>query len=330
LLYLFFGQDDFSLRAELEKLKGELGSREELVANTTLLDARQLSLNNLINTCNAAPFLGQKRLVIVEGLLGRFEPRKGGDKARPAKSESESWHPFADYIYQLPTTTVLVLVDGKVGSDNPLLKKLAPKAIVKAFPPLWGAGLVRWISSRVAQQGGSISPQAAKLLAEFAGENLGVLANEIEKLLLYTSGRCIERNDVERVTSYAREANVFALVDAISERCAPKSRQQLHQLLARGVAPSFLLVMLTRQFRLIMQAKELSDLRLSTPQIQERLNLSPNYPLAKLVKQAGNFSWAQLIESYQWLLETDLAIKTGKWGSELALDLLATELCANN
>jgi DNA polymerase-3 subunit delta len=182
----------------------------------------------------------------------------------------------------------------------------------------------------VTQQGGSISPQAAKLLAEFAGGNLWVLANEIEKLLLYTSGRCIERNDVEQVTSYAREANVFTLVDAISEHCAPKSRQQLHHLLAEGAAPSFLLVMLTRQFRLIIQAKELSDLSLSTLQIQKRLNLSPNYPLTKLMKQASNLSWTQLIESYQRLLETDLAIKTGKWGGELALDLLVSELCADN
>jgi DNA polymerase-3 subunit delta len=154
-----------------------------------------------------------------------------------------------------------------------------------------------------------------------------VLSGEIEKLLVYTSGRCIDKEDVEQVTSYAREANIFAMVDAISERRSPRAGQQLHQLLQEGVAPPFLLAMLTRQFRMIIQAKELRDVKLSPEEIRERLNLSPNYPIDKLLNQASHLSWEQLTPSYHRLLETDIAIKTGKWRDDLALDLLVAELC---
>lgn len=325
LFYIFFGPDDFSLREALKELKEGLGNEESLAINTTLFDAQQLSPNQLINVCNAVPFLGQYRLVIVEGLLGRFEQK--GQPRGSGFSAEDGWQSLSDYIEQMPATTVLVLVDGKVARDNPLLKKLASKAVVKAFPPLRGANLHRWIQSRVSKAKGHMSPSAVKSLAELAGESLWILASEIEKLLLYTAGRRIEQEDVQRVVGYAREANVFSMVDAILEHRASEAMQQLHQLLQEGAIPAYLLVMITRQVRLIVQAKELSFQELQPEEIQARLGLPPNYPVNKLIRQTASYSRERLFKVYHKLLETDIAIKTGKWKDELALDLLVAELC---
>ncbi|GAI25075.1 unnamed protein product [marine sediment metagenome] len=53
------------------------------------------------------------------------------------------------------------------------------------------AGLRQWIQRHVTEQGGSISPQAVNLLAKRIGGNLWIMANEINKLILFTSGRRI-------------------------------------------------------------------------------------------------------------------------------------------
>jgi DNA polymerase-3 subunit delta len=319
LLYILFGADDFSLRERLDELKEGWGDKESLAINTTHLEARQLTLSQLINACNTAPFLGKNRLVIAEGLLSRFESR--GER----HLEGE-WKALGEYIARMPATTQLVLTDYKISKDNPLLRLLAPTSKVEQFPPLKGTRLQPWIHSRVAKCGGSISPRAVKLLTDLAGEDLWTLSNEIEKLSLYARGRRIEEEDVRQVTSYAREASVFAMVDAIVEGRTPVAMQLLHQLLTEGTAPPYLLFMLTRQLRLIVQAKELIAQGSSATKVSETLGLSPGFPTDKLLSQTASYSMERLIEIYRKLLKTDLAIKTGKWKDEIALDLLVAEM----
>ena len=316
MLYILFGGDEFSLREELEKIKDGLGDRDSLASNTTVFEGHKLRLNQLMDACLAMPFLGSHRLIIVEGLLGRLE--EGG----------EEWLALKEQVVGMPQTTVLVLVDGQIKRGNALLRGLAPSASVKEFPLLKGAALEGWIRKRVARGGGTISPQAVRLLATQVGENLWVLASEIEKLLLYTLGRRIEEGDVRGVVSYAREASVFSMVDALVEGRASRAATLIHQLLQEGVAAPYLLVMITRQLRLLLQAKELSLKGMAVSEIKKRLGLASDYTLTKALEQSKRYSMRRLEQVYRKLLETDLSIKRGIWKGELALDLLVAELCA--
>lgn len=315
MLYILFGADDFSLREELKKIEEGLGEGELLASNITTFEGHQLRLSQLMDVCSVMPFLGFHRLVIVEGLLTHFEQSAG------------EWLALKDFVAGMPETTVLVLIDGQLKKDNALLKALRPLAKVKEFRLLRGAALRQWIEERVAKGGGTISPQALRLLAALVGENLWVLASEIEKLLLYALERRIEEEDVKRVVSYAREASVFAMVDALVEGRASTAARQLHQLLEEGATAPYLLVMITRQLRLLLQAKELSLGGESASSIKERLSLASDYTLTKALEQSKGYSMKRLEQVYHKLLETDLAIKRGMWKGELALDLLVAELC---
>jgi len=324
LVYILFGTDDFSLRQKLEEIKSTLGDKESLALNTTVLDGRRLTVPQLINTCSTVPFLANCRLVIVEGLLERFD-----QSAATKRAELGEWQTFVDFVPAKPPTTILVLVDGKIAKSNPLLRKLANISKVQEFPPLKGTGLQQWIQARVATHAGSISPRAVRQLTETAGEDLWVLANEIEKLSLYAKGRQIEEEDVRRVTSSAREASIFAMVDAIAEKRLPAAMRLLHQLLTDGNPPTYLLTMMSRQVRLMVQAKELSrQRRLSSDEKRVQLGVSWNYPVDKLLSQSADHSKERLVAIYEKILETDLAIKTGKWPDELALDLLVADVCS--
>jgi len=112
LLYIFFGPDDFSLRGRLKELKKEWDDDESLATNTSLFEGKRLTLGELISASNALPFLGPKRLVIVEGLLTRFESK---GTQRRSNSDWQEWRTLADHVEEMPSTTELVLVDGKIG-----------------------------------------------------------------------------------------------------------------------------------------------------------------------------------------------------------------------
>ena len=328
MLYILLGEDDFSLTKSLEGIKRGTGDQALLAANTTVFDGQQLTLDRLRAVCETVPFLAEKRLVIIQGLLGRFEPRGKPRRqkkiAAPAERESE-YKSFAAYPSNIPDSTVLVLIDGRIKSNNPLLKLLSARAEVRSFPILKEAKLRQWIQREVAEQDASMSPQAVDLLAKLVGGNLWVMANEISKLALFASGRRIEEEDIKAIVSSAQEANVFAMVDAILDFKAGVAEQLLEQLLSRGASSAYLLAMLSRQVRLIVRAKELRRRRRPEAEIQSKLGLAP-FPLRKTLEQAQRYPLERLKEVYHKLLQTDLSIKTGKFEGGLALNLLIAEL----
>jgi DNA polymerase-3 subunit delta len=327
MLYILYGQDDFSLNQAVKEIKAGLGDWDMVATNTTNLEGQHLTLSELRNKCGAAPFLCSHRLVIVDGLLGRFEVKQSRPRSGKGKSGNGlgEWEGLASYIKQMPETTVLMLVDGEVKGQNPLLKKLSPLAEVRTFPLLRGRDLKAWIRQRVKEDGGDITPQAMNLLAELIGGDLWAMNGEIQKLLLYSQERPISEDDVRQLVSHVQEANIFALVDAVAEGRTELAQRILHRLYYEGMAPTYILTMITRQFRLIAQARDLEP-RLSRLQIQDRLGLKSSYSLDKTLSQAKLYDFEGVKRAYDKLLETDLAIKTGKYSDKLALELLVTEL----
>jgi DNA polymerase-3 subunit delta len=331
MLYVLYGQDDFSLSQAVGKIKADLGDRETVAANTTNLDGQRLPLGELKNKCDTAPFLCSHRLVIVEGLLGRFDAKQSKLRSRKGKSGNglAEWEEFDSYIEHMPETTVLMLVDDEVKGNNPLLKKISSLAEVRTFPLLRGKDLKAWIRQRVKREGGDITPQAVNLLAELIGGDLWAMDGEIQKLLLYDQQRPISEDDVRQLVSCVQEANIFALVDAVAEGRTQLAQRLLHRLYDEGVAPTYILTMITRQFRLIAVATDLGK-GLSRPQIQDRLGLKSSYALDKTLAQAKLYDLERVERAYDKLLETDLAIKTGRYSDRLALELLVAELACMN
>jgi len=329
MFYILYGQDDFSLNQAVEKIKAGLGDPQMLAVNTARLDGQKLTLSEVKENCGAVPFLSSYRLVIVGGLLRGFEPKP--DKKRlsqRAVGKSTSglgeWGDLAPYIEQMPSTTVLILIDGKLGATNPLMGKLLPLAQVEVFPLLRGKKLADWVRQRVTEENASITPGAVDLLAELIGGNLWTMNSEIMKLLTYVQKCSINEADVRRLVGYAQEANIFALADAIVEGRIETAQKILHRFYQEGAPATYILVMITRQLRLIAQIKELSS-KLSRKQIQGKLGLK-SFAVDRTLRQAKLYDLEHIKRAYDRLLETDLAIKTGKYNDQLALELLVAEL----
>jgi DNA polymerase-3 subunit delta len=329
LLYVLHGEDDFSLSRALGEIKKGLGDPSMLTTNTTILEGQKVTPDELRTVVGTVPFLAEKRLVIVQGLLGRFESRGKAPRRKKAQSANERENDaqsFAAAMGNIPDSTVLVLVDDKIKSANPLFKQLSG-AKVMAFPLLRGEVLRQWAKQEVGAQNAAISPQAVDLLARLVGGNLWVMSSEINKLALFASGRRIEEDDIRAVVSSAQEANVFAMVDAILDFRAGVAQRLLEQLLQQGASPAYLLVMLARQVRLIVRAKEMRRRRTPEAEMQSRLGLKSEFPFRKTLEQAQRYPLERLKTVYLRLLEADLAIKTGKYDGGLALNLLIADLC---
>lgn len=337
MVYILWGEDDYSLTRTLEEIKRQSGDPATLAVSTSTLDGKQVTPEELSTVLQTVPFLMGKRLVIVEGLLERFEqptqsrrrtsPRQKTDQTNSSLQQAPDKHkPFSAATEHVPESTILVLIDGKVSTSNPLFKELASKATVKTFPLLKEPKLREWVQTRVAAEGGNIAPRAVTLLVRLVGSNLWIMASEIDKLILFTRGRRIEEEDIKLMVSYSEETKIYTMVDAVLESRSEAAEQALEQLLQSGAAPVYLLTMLARQVQLIVRAKELKRQKRNNSEIQETLRLSQEFLVRKTLEQANRYSLPRLREVYHQILETDLAIKTGQYDAELALTLLVGEL----
>ena len=327
--------DDFLIAEALKELRDGVGPDELRDANSHRLAGADASPQEVQAICNAVPFLAEYRLVIVEGLLGRFEsgpPRRGARGGRQGSPSSRAsttgWDDMARYISNdMPPTTMLAFVDERVSRSNPMLTILKPAAAVKELTTPSGEALARWIKERAASKGAQITPGAIRLMSQFVGGNLRVLDGELEKLSLYARRpveRPIEDSDVRALVSQAREANIFAGVDALMDGRSGPALQNIQQLRSDGADFSYIVAMTARQLRLVALAKDLLDRGHKQAELGSKLGIRQEFAVRRTADQAKKRSWSGIRQLYGKLLETDLAVKEGRLDEDVALELLAS------
>lgn len=315
MFYIFHGDDAYSQQHTLASLQARLGNAELLSLNTTRLEGKGLTLNQLRQACDVAPFLAARRLVVATNAL--TEATKG------LLAE------LSAYLPHLPESTALVfLEDRPLAEKHPLLvlaRANPAQGYEKRFDRPTGPALERWIVQQAAQRGGTMAPRAAAWLAANVGNDLQVLALEIEKLTLYQGAETIQPADVQLLSPYVAEANIFDLVDALGQRQANRAAALLQHKLVEGADPFYLFAMVVRQFRLLLQVRDALDAGLRPAAIAKELKLHP-FVADKLTRQAQGFSLTQLENIYQHLVSLDAAVKTGQQDMTNALFLLVAGL----
>lgn len=350
MFILLTGKDEFSASEELARIRAS----EDFGYNQDTFAGEDADLAVIRNTCGTMPFLSEKRLVMVEGLP---KPRKGkgegtGDEEGADDDEAGESEPpaapargkrgkkgattglspqafvkgLAEYIPALPETTVLVvLVPDDLKADHPLMQAARRGGKVHIFAKPQGAKLEDWVIRRARTQKRRISPEAAHMLVESLGDDLRMLASEIDKLGTYVGADGeIRAEDVQALTPVARQSKVFDLTDALARRDTSTALALLHELLANGESPLGIVALTAFQTRSLMQVKLLSDRGMPIHQIASVAGLAP-FVVEKSLRLARRFTVAQLEAAHRTLLEIDTSLKRSRMTPELALDLLVLE-----
>jgi len=322
---ILHGNDEFAIAAAIEKLCAGLGDPSTANMNIARFDGRTGVDFEALNTAvNAAPFLASRRVVVLLHPISAFNSAEGRKKFIELLDKAQ------------PTTTIALAEHEELRRDHWLLKWAASHAgtgtlqagpmvavHVYSLPKRWE--MPRWIEGETKKQGGKIEPDAAARLSEMVGEDTRIAALELTKLLTYVNfERPIKLLDVDRVSIVSAQGSVFELVDALGTGDGKKAQKVLHQLLENADAFE-LWGMVIRQFRLLVQAREILDENGSQSDVQEELGLH-DYVAGKVTNQARRFSLSKLEDIYHTLLEIDEGAKTSQVSLDLALDMLVVEL----
>jgi DNA polymerase-3 subunit delta len=332
VIYLYFGKDDYRVRGAVRELRDRLRAADDMLdSNTTVLDGRSMSPQELLAHATAVPFLGSHRLVIVEGLLRALGEMKGGRRKKPSPDDPmapwrDAFATLADAT-ALPETTTLVFVEGDLSKTNVAFSLIAPIARTVEFAELTREELPAWIDAEAKRRGVKLAPRAIAALAQLIGPDLWMLSNELEKLASYAAGEVVEQDTVAELVSNAREARIWDLTDAVVAGDDRKALAALARLLAEGQPAPMLAFMIVRQYRQIALVKDLRERRARQDDVARMAGV-PGFRMGAVTALANRYPWPTLREAYARLLEADLSVKRGLQDDESSLQLLVHELCA--
>ena len=310
---LLYGTDEFAISRRLAEISAKT---DKDGMNTSRFEARLTNDEELNNAVNSMPFLADKRLVILANpsqKYGAGEPRKK----------------FTAFLEKVPSTTLLVLHENveKEPEKHWLVKWAAKSGNAKAEALMApkARDMQGWIINEMKNQGGKISTDAANKLSELVGADTRQAAQEIAKVLAYVNwARTVEVQDVEAVCVSTAEVDIFTFVDSLAAGDGKRSQSMLRKMLEEQDAFA-IFPMIIRQFRLLLQTREIIEQHGMVPDVIEALHIHP-YVAGKVFAQAGRFTMKTLEAIYRRLLKMDEAAKTSAMPLDMALEMFVVEL----
>lgn len=319
MIRVLHGEDEFSRSEALARIRASAGPPEVRDPNTTVFEGRSIRLDEVIGAARVVPFMADRRVVIVHGVLARMQKRD--------KSLGDGWQNLAEALSGLPATTEIVFVEDVRLRENGLaFKSVGPSANIQEFRRKQRGELEIWIRDRFAGHDASATRDAVARIAWLAGSDMRLLDQEIRKLSLYAGDRAVTRADVDLMVPEAREASIFAAVDAVLGQRPAVAMKLLYSLLSGGSSVQHILSMLARQVRLLILTVELRQQGVPQEELGKRIGLTNRFALDKTVRQSASFDAGRLANIHRRLLAADLAIKQGEMDERLAVEILVGEL----
>ncbi len=195
------------------------------------------------------------------------------------------------------------------------------------------ADAIRWVAATAQQQETRMEPDAARELVDSLGNDMMLIATELEKLLLYASGRGrITLGDVETMVLSARQRSLYELTDAISARDRARAIGLLHGLLNSSEAGEDAaighLYMLARTYRqmMVILEKNVRDSRAIWQALWQGFRMPP-FAADDLIRQARRFrSRRELARGLRLIAQADLELRSSPPDKRLVLERLVYAL----
>ena len=314
IIYLY-GEDDFRSRAQLKKMVFEFKQKRDPQGyNVAFLNCAKIEGSKIFSEIMAAPFLSEKRMVVLENLLSNNDKEMLEEIIKRVKEN------------KIPDSTVLIFYQSenlsKVKEVKELHTLLQKEKFAQEFKILSGAELSAWAKKEIEARGGKISVAALSFLAQNCVQDMWRLDSLIDQLVAYSLDKEISLKDTELFLDEKVDDNIFNMVDAIVAGNKGLAFKLLEKQREKGEDEMYLFLMILRQFRILLQLRSAyeENENAHSDDLAKQLGLHP-FVVKKSWSSVKRFSLSQLKKIYTKLLEIDFKTKTGLASQSLLIDL---------
>ncbi len=302
--YLLYGEEAYLKKQYKDKLTKAMLPEGDTV-NYAYYEGKGTNPAELIDLAETMPFFADRRLIVVEN-SGFFK------NATPE---------LADYIKNMPETACFIFVESEVDKRGKMYKSVKDKGRDVEMGRQDEKTLLYWLAGMVKKEGKQIKESTARYLVAKTGTDMENLEKEMEKLFSYTLGQTeITVQDVDEICTTQVTNKIFDMVEAVAAKQQKQALDYYYDLLALKEPPMRILYLLARQFKLLMEVKDLSGRGYDKPQIAKTAGLHP-FVAGKYIKQCRSFSKEELRSIMEEAANTEEMVKTGRLNDRMSVEL---------
>lgn len=211
-IYFLMGEEPYFIDRITEHIADHVLTEEEKTFNQMILYGGDTDVPTVINTARRFPMMASRQVVIVR--------------------EAQNLDKIEDLIHYVenPLKSTLLVINykyKKLDKRKKLFKALEKNSIMFESRRMYDDKIPPWINSYLLSRGKKIEPKAAVILTEYLGNDLGKIANELEKLIIVLKSEqdIITAADIERNIGISKDYNNFELNNALAQRNVLKANR---------------------------------------------------------------------------------------------------------
>ena len=294
-IYLLYGEEAYLKKQYRDKLRNALISPDDTM-NYAYYEGKGVNVKEVIDLAETLPFFAERRLIVLEN-TGFFK------NASPE---------LADYVKEMPESTAMIFVEEEVDKRGKLYKAVQSKGRAVELGRQDESSLVRWIGANIKKEGKKVTEQTVRYFLSKVGTDMENIQKELEKLFCYTLDKeIITTEDVEEICTTQITNQIFAMVDSVANKQQRKALDYYYDLIALKEPPMRILFLLVRQFKLLLEVKELDKRGYAKKDIATMVGIMP-FVVGKYQEQAKTFRRSMLREIIEYGVDLEESVKTGR------------------
>lgn len=210
-IYFLHGEEPYFMDKITNAIVENALEEHERDFNQTIIYGKEADAGSLMAEAKGYPMMAERRLVVLK-------------EAQDFK-QMEELLPY----FESPSEQTILVINYKYknyDTRKKAIKAAAKNGLVFKSEKVKDYKLADWISGYAKQIGYGVSQKASMLLAEFLGNDLSKIVNELDKLsILIEKGTTINEVHIEENIGISKDYNVFELVNAIAVRDVLKANK---------------------------------------------------------------------------------------------------------
>lgn len=211
-VYFLMGEEPYFIDLITNYIEQNALSEEEKTFNQMVLYGKDTDVPGIIEAARRFPMMSSHQVVIVR--------------------EAQGLAKIEDLIYYVdnPLSSTILVVNykyKKLDKRKKLFKAIEQKGVILDSRRLYDDKIPAWINSYLGVHKKKIEPKAAMILTEFLGNDLGKIANELDKLVLILEqgDDLINPKHIEENIGISKDYNNFELNNALAQRNVLKANR---------------------------------------------------------------------------------------------------------
>ncbi|MDX9913589.1 MAG: DNA polymerase III subunit delta [Candidatus Moranbacteria bacterium] len=322
MIIFLYGEDSFRSTEKLKKIKEEFFKKNTSNASSSVFDFKEKNFSDELKTnIKSKSLFSQNLLVIVKNFLNQIDSSQKDDLIDFLKNNLEDINSSED---------MLVFWENENPKKNDKsFKWLRDNVKSIEFLNLNDVQIKKWIEEKFLAFDIKIDENIANKLIGNKNGDLFAIDKEILKIVNFVGDDKLSQDlikQIDKLINSSIEANIFQTIEYISSGNKKQALKMLHQQIAQGDDPFYILSMYSYQFRNLLKISEFYfQGRTNNFEIAKIIKLHP-FVVQKGMQQLKGLDYRKIKEIYQKLEKVDQEAKSGKMSINLGLDLFIAGL----